>query len=224
MPRPRIASPRIRGALLAALAGALALLLAGCGDAQPQRISAPELAGAQTFPYYTIYWVGPSFQGKPLTAADGVDAYKPSSGDSVYYGDCVSGNGVLGSKGCLMPLKVSTVVYALHSNVDLGTQRNTIIRGVPAAVFDEGRAIELYTGRLMIDLYSNTRARAYAAAQQLRPLNAGGPSSGPLPEPVYCPQLAGYRSAAVFEAMQHLPGQPCQNAKTALAQIEALKR
>src|ERR1700739_4864332 len=158
MPTLRIATPRGRHALLGVLAIALALLLAGCGDAQPSRISAAELAGAQKVPYYNVHRVGPSFQGKPLTAADGVDAYKPSTGDSVYYGDCVSGNGILGSKGCLMPLKVSTVVYSLHSNVDLATQRNAIVRGVPASIFDEGRAIELFTGRLTIEIESNTAA------------------------------------------------------------------
>lgn len=224
MPTRRTDTQPIRGALLGTLALVLALLLAGCGNAQPQRISAAELAEAQTFPYYTIYWVGPSFQGKPLTGADGVAAYKPFTGDAVYYGDCVKGNGILGSNGCLMPLKVSTAVYSLHSNVNLGTQRNTIIRGVPAVIFDEGHAIELFTGRLMIDVYSNTAADAHAAAQRLRPLNTGGSSGMPLPLPVYCPQLAGHRSTAVFDLMQRLPGQACEHAKAALASIAELKR
>jgi hypothetical protein len=224
MPTRRTDTPRTRRPLLWAIALVLAVLLAGCGDAQPQRISAAELAEAQTFPYYTIYWVGPSFQGRPLTGADGVAAYKPYTGDAVYYGDCVKGNGILGSNGCLMPLKVDTAVYSLHSNVNLGTQRNTIIRGVPAVIFDEGHAIELFTGRLMIDVYSNTGANAYAAAQMLQPLNAGGSSSTPLPLPVYCPQLAGHRSTAVFDLMQRLPGQACEHAKAALSQIAELKR
>lgn len=202
----------------------LCAALTGCGTSQPRRISAAELAGARTFPYYTIYWVGKSFASHALTAADGVDAYKSSSGDSVYYGDCVSGNGVLGSSGCLLPLKVTTSIYALHSNVDLGRQRNTLIRGVPAAIFEDGRSIELYTGRLMIDVYSNTSAGAFTAARMLRPLNTTGSSSSPLPLPVYCPELAGHRPAKVFAVMQHLPGEACENAKAALTQSEALKR
>jgi hypothetical protein len=201
----------------------LAVVLAGCGTSQPPRISAAELASARTFPYYTVYWVGQTFARHTLTAADGVDAYKPKTGDSVYYGDCLSGNGVLGSGGCLLPLKVSTSIYALHSNVDLGAQRNTIIRGVPAAIFNEGRSIELYSGRLMIDVYSNSSVRALAAARLLRPLNAAGSSAAPLPLPVYCPELSGHRSKAVFEVMQRLPGDACQSAKAALAELEALE-
>ncbi|HEV7942660.1 MAG TPA: hypothetical protein VGP17_07650 [Solirubrobacteraceae bacterium] len=224
MPAPRTADPSTRRALLGALAIVLAVVLAGCGDAQPRRIGAAELAGAQTFPYYTLYWVGPSFEQHPITAADGVEAYKPNTGDSVYYGDCLPGNGALGSKGCLLPLKVTTSIYALHTNVELGSQRNTIIRGVPAAIFEEGRAIELYTSRLVIDLYASTPARAHAAAQLLRPLNTAGSSTVPLPAPVYCPQLSGHRSAAVYRLMQSLPGGACENEKVALAQQEALKR
>jgi hypothetical protein len=224
MPALRTADLTARRALLGAIAIVLAAVLAGCGNAKPRRIGAAELAGAQTFPYYTLYWVGPSFEHHPVTAADGVEAYKPSTGDSVYYGDCLPGNGVLGSKGCLLPLKVTTSIYALHSNVELGSQRNTIIRGVPAAIFEAGRAIELYTGRLAIDLYASTSARAYAAAQLLRPLNTAGSSTGPLPLPVYCPQLSGHRAAAVFRLMQSLPGAACEKEKVALAQKEALER
>jgi hypothetical protein len=200
----------------------LALALAGCGTSEPPRISAAELASARTFPYYTVYWVGPTFAHHALTAADGVNSYKPNTGDSVYYGDCVSGNGTLDSGGCLLPLKVTTSIYALHSNVDLGPQRNTIIRGVPASIFNEGRSIELYSGRLMIDLYSNSSARALAAARMLQPLNAAGSGSSPLPLPVYCPELSGHRPRTVFEVMQHLPGEACEQAKAALAETEAL--
>lgn len=223
MPAPQTAETTLLRAFLGVIAIVLAVALAGCGDAQPRRIGAAEMAGAQTFPYYTLYWVGPTFERHPLTAADGVEGYKPGVGDSVYYGDCVPGNGVLGSKGCLLPLKVTTAVFALRSNIELGSQRNAIIRGVPAAIFEEGRAMELYTGRLVIDLYASTPARAYAAAQLLQPLNAPGSSAEPLPLPVYCPQLSGHRSAAVFKVMQSLPGHACQREKVALAQQEALQ-
>jgi hypothetical protein len=212
-----------RRAAFASLIGALlCLLTAGCGTSQPKRISAAELAEARAFPYFTVYWVGESFAGRPVTAADGVQAYKQKAGDSVYYGDCVSGNGLLGSAGCLLPLKVTTSIWALHSNVDLGPQSNAIIRGVPAAIFEDGRAIELYSGRLVIDLHSNTSARAYAAAQLLRPINAEGDDRAPLPPPVYCPILDGPRPPALHSLMQRLPGNPCQAFANALAQHEAL--
>ena len=109
-----------------------------------------------------------------LAAADGQKGYISSLGDSVYYGDCVKGKGIFGGGSCILPLQVTTVVYRLHSNATLGRQRNIVVRGVPATVYDEGRSIELYTGRVAIDLFSDNFARAYTAARALLPLNAPG--------------------------------------------------
>lgn len=214
----------LRRARSVAIAALLAIALAGCSTSEPPPISSGELAGARTFPYFTLYWVGPRFERWALTAADGLEGYRPKTGDSVYYGDCLGGEGVLSSGGCLLPLKVSTAIYSLHSNVDLGPQRNAVIDGVPAAIFNEGRSIELYTGRLTIDVYSNDAARALAATKLLQPLNAAGAARGRLPLPVYCPELAGRRSAAVYRLMQHLPREPCELSKAALLQQKALKR
>jgi hypothetical protein len=214
----------LRRARLVAIIALLAIALAGCGTSQPPPISSAELAGARTFPYFTLYWVGPRFQRWALTAADGLEGYKPKTGDSVYYGDCLGGEGILSSGGCLLPLKVSSAIYSLHSNVDLGPQRNAVIDGVPATIFNEGRSVELYTGRLTIDVYSNSGARALAAAKLLRPLNAAGSATGRLPLPVYCPELAGRRPAALYRLMQHLPREACELSKAALLQQRALKR
>src|ERR1700720_107823 len=154
--------------LLAAMA-----LASGCGTAHPPRLEPAALAEAQTFPYYKLYWVGPSFIGRPLAAVDGLKGYSTAIGDSVYYGDCVNGKGLLGGGGsCLLPLQVTTVIYRLHSNSALGTQRNALIRGVPATIYDEERSIELYSGRMAIDVFSDTLAHALLAANELRPLNA----------------------------------------------------
>jgi hypothetical protein len=210
--------------LVALLVALTASLLCGCGASQPPAISSLELAEARSFPYYTLYWVGETFAHRPLTAADGVEGYKPKDGDSIYYGDCVSGGSILGSGGCLLPLKVSTAIYALHSNVDLGPQRNTVLRGVPAAIFDDGRAIELYTGRLMVDVYSSSATRALAAVKLLRPINAAASSSAPLPPPVYCPWLAGKRPPSERALLMRLRGGPCELFKAALAQSKALQR
>jgi ABC-type glycerol-3-phosphate transport system substrate-binding protein len=96
------------------------------------------------------------------------------------------------------------------------------VRGVPAAVYDEGRSIELYSGRVAIDLFSDSFAHAYAAAQALLPLNAPGTASGALPPPIYCPGLSGPQNAQVKGAMAHLPGQACQKASAALAFADTL--
>jgi hypothetical protein len=203
------------GAACLALGGAGAL--GGCGAGHPKQIAGAALAEAQTFPYFRLYWVGRSFLGHPLAAADGQKGYLSSLGTSVYYGDCVKGKGIFGGGSCILPLQVTTVVYRLHANATLGRQRNIVVRGVPATVYDEGRSIEVYSGRVAIDLFSNTFAHAYAAALALAPLNAPGSSAANLPAPVYCPGLDGPQSARVRQVMQRLPGRACQRASAALA-------
>lgn len=199
------------------------VLAAGCGTAHPPPIEAKALTEAQTFPYFRLYWAGPSFVGKPLAAVDGLKSYSAGVGDSVFYGDCVSGKGLLGGGGsCLLPLQVSTVIYGLHSNSALGPQRNALIRGVPATIYDEERSVELYSGRLAIDVFSDTPAHALAAASQLRPLNAPGTAGEALAPPAYCPGLSGPISAQLQRVMNGLPGHPCQKAQAALATAERL--
>jgi hypothetical protein len=195
--------------VLAAFAAALAL--AGCGTVRARPIAAQELAEAQTFPYFPVYWVGMSFEGQHLSAADGLKSYDPIIGDSVYYGDCVHGKGIFGGGSCLLPAQITTVIYSLHPNASLGAQRNIVVRGVPATVYDEGRSIELYSGRVAIDIFSNDFARALAAAERLRPVNAPGSASGDLPPPVYCPGLAGEVDREVARVMAGLPGRVCQS-------------
>jgi hypothetical protein len=221
----RTPTTRARTGLALLLAAAIAALAAGCGTtSHPGPIGASELAEAQTFPYYRIYWAGPTFQGEPLVAADGRKSYNISVGDSVYYGDCARGHGVFGGGGsCQLPLQVTTVVYRLHSNAALGPQRNMLIRGVPATVYDEGRSIELYSGRVAIDIFSDVFSRARAAALQLRPLNAAGSATGPLPPPVYCPGLYGPQEPRLRHAMAHLPGHACQTANAEVAFADALR-
>jgi hypothetical protein len=209
-----------RGLALALLA--VAAFASGCGTVHPPALGGAALAEARTFPYYKLYWAGPTFAGHPLAATDGLKSYSAGIGDSVYYGDCVSGKGLLGGGGsCLLPLQVTTVIYSLHSNAPLGPQRNMLIRGVPATVYNEERSIELYSGRVAIDVYSDTLAHALLAAEQLQPLNAPD-SAGRLPAPVYCPGLSGPISLKLAAAMNALPGHPCQKARAALAASQRL--
>lgn len=217
-----MARPARRGALCAALLTALVVTVGGCGTGHPKPITAAELAEAQTFPYYRVYWVGLSFLGSALSAADGQKGYISSVGESVYYGDCVHGKGLLGGGSCILPLQVTTIVYGVHSNSSLGNQRNIVVRGVPAAVYDDGRSIELYTGHVSIDVFSNTYAHALAAAQLLLPLNALGSAHGNLPPPIFCPELSGAQSAEVRHVMENLPTHACQRAGAAIALAKSL--
>jgi hypothetical protein len=221
-PRTRRTHPWAPRLALALATLGLVLLAAGCGAGHPRALAAGTLAEAETFPYFRVYWAGPTFAGHPLAAADGQASYDSGVGDSVYYGDCVQGKGIFGGGSCLLPLQVTTVIYGLHSNSTLGPQRNTVIRGVPAVVYDEGRSIELYSGRLAIDIFSDTFAHAYSAALALRPLNAPGSAAGNLPAPVFCPGLSGPADAQVSRVMASLPGHACQRAAAAEAQKRRL--
>jgi hypothetical protein len=212
--KPRAAAVYAAVATLAALA---ALAAGGCGTSRPPPIGAGVLAEAQTFPYYRVYWAGPSFLGRPLAAADGQNGYLAKVGTSVYYGDCVHQKGIFGGGSCALPLQVTTVIYHLHGNATLGAQRNMVVRGVPATVYDEGRSMELYSGRVAIDIFSDTFEHAYQAALQLRPLNAPGSASRRLPPPVFCPELSGAMDAHLQKVMEHLPGHACQKANAAVA-------
>ncbi len=193
------------------------MVASGCATGHPRPITAGALAEAQTFPYYKVYWVGPTFGGQPLAAADGLKGYINTVGDSVYYGDCVHGKGIFGGGSCLLPLQVTTVIYRLHPNASLGPQRNMVVRGVPATVYDEGRSIEVYSGRVAIDIFSDTFSHSLAAATALLPLNAPGSASGNLPAPVYCPGLSGAIDPKLQKVMAGLPGHPCQRAAAAVA-------
>ncbi len=204
---------RSRRVAAAALA-CLALLASGCASTRhPPPISARELAEAQTFPYFRVYWAGPSFEGSRLTAADGLRNYMERIGDSVYYGDCVKSKGIFGGGSCQLPLQVTTVIYHWHSNGPLGPQHNIVVRGVPATVYDEGRSIEVYTGRVAVDIFSDTEADALAATRRLLPINAAGSASEPLPPPIYCPGLAGVVEGEVSRVIAALPHRACQESE-----------
>jgi len=205
------------GAICAALAAS------GCGTSSPPPVGANELAEAQTFPYFRVYWAGPSFHGQRLSAATGLKGYVPSVGASVYYGDCVQNGGIFGGGSCVLPLQVTTVIYTLHANAALGPQRNMLLRGVPATVYDEGHSIELYTGRLAIDVFSDTYAHAVQAAGELRPVNAPGPASADLPAPVYCPGLSGAVDASLQRVLDDLPRRACQRTAAEQAYIREVR-
>jgi hypothetical protein len=216
----------MRAALRALLTSALlavAALAVGCGTTHPPPLRSAGLAEAQTFPYFRLYWAGPRFTGKPLAAVDGMKSYSTTIGDSVYYGDCVNGKGLLGGGGsCLLPLQVTTVIYRLHSNSALGPQRNVLIRGAPATIYDEGHSMEIYSGRLAIDVSSDTLAHTMRAAKQLRPINAQGSANEDLPPPVYCPGLSGYIPPKLQRTVSLLPDSPCQKAQAAIAAADQL--
>lgn len=208
---------------LTALLLALAATAGGCAANQPAPVGARELAETQTFPFYRVYWAGPRFERYRLVAADGLANYVSSVGENVYYGNCLPGKtSAVGGGGCELPLQVDTLIYTRHPNAPLGTQRNTVLRGVPATIYDENRSVALYSGREEIIVSSDSLADALRAVSQLRPINAPGSAAGDLPAPVYCPGLSGPRPPAVRAVLATLPGHACQRVEATLRIDRAL--
>jgi hypothetical protein len=202
--------------MLAAVATGLALLAGGCSTGPPQPLGASDLSSIQTFPFFKLYWAGQRFETLPVTAADGLKGYTNGSGEGIQYGGCGKGKGPLHTGGCSAPLQIVTVIYREHCNRPLGRQRNILLRGVPATVFDGGRSVEVYTGRVLVDVFADTAAHALHAAQALRPVNAPGSARGPLPPPAYHPGLLppapAYRVAPTVAALDNqgvTPPSPC---------------
>lgn len=190
-----------------------ATALAGCASSRsPPPLAQGTLQEAQTFPYFRLYWTGPSFDGNALTAADGRKSYDSSLGESLYYGNCDPGHGALHTGSCTLPLQVTTTVYRPQLNSPLGAQHNLMLRGVPATVFNAGRAVELYTGHLTVDVRADTPARAAAAVRALHPLNAPGSATARLDPPTFCPGVTGPGAEAVEARTDYCqinaPGEP----------------
>jgi hypothetical protein len=179
-------------------------LVCGCATHPAGPISTPDLAAAERFQLFTVYWVGRSFGGIPLTAADTQRDYDAAVGERVYYGNCDKQSSIVSTAGCQLPLEIATVDYRTidsRANEGLGTRTNTAIRGVPAVIFDGGRSIQLYTAELAIEIYADTPARALAAAQAVVPMNRPG---DPDPRLLRQPQFAKNVDPALLEIERQL--------------------
>ncbi|HKP18353.1 MAG TPA: hypothetical protein VJT84_07725 [Gaiellaceae bacterium] len=61
--------------------------------------------------------------------------------------------------------------------------KRTSLRGVPAAYFEDGHRLELYTGRVTIVMFGRNRKQLAQAAASLEGVNNQGPAGRPLPAP-----------------------------------------
>ncbi len=166
---------------------AAAAAVAGCSTHQVAPISSAALASAHTFKKYTDYWAGLEVDGARLTDADSPLLFYSPVGFTMYYGNC-EGRGALHDGGCTMPLRITTTIYAAHSDASFGPQHWLELHGVPAVVYDGGDDIEIYTDRQDIDIVADDPARAMAAALALQPFNRiPSPNFPAFPQPVYTP-------------------------------------
>lgn len=168
--------PDVRIATVTALLALCALAVGGCGDAvQSAPLSHSVLESLIESPF-PVYWLGGSFRGLEVTEA----VHDPGDAFSLEYGDCLTG----GQGECVPPLRVVSSPDNSFLPGGEASRRTVTIRGVRATVANEGRAIVMATGRIVLDIYAESAALAMAAAEAAVPINLAGAPQAPLPSPV----------------------------------------
>jgi len=173
------------------LAG-LALAVAG-GHAAVAATAPAATARAAATPY-TVYWLGPSFQGFKLT--DRIRRIeKPEPGErfgadfySFLYGTCKPAS-VDG--GCTLPAEIQSwaackrnlSVYSLTPDGTPLPHKSLRIRGVPAAYFEDGARLEIYTGRTTVVIFGSDPTQLSRAAAAMASTDGKIKAGAPLPAP-----------------------------------------
>ena len=175
--------------LVGVAVAALALLVltgARAGSAQDAAQAPAErltLGEARAFDEYPLYFAGDRVDGHPLVAV--VRRSDTAEFVSFIYGDCTPVDGM----GCAPPIEIQLWPacrrhLALYAPSPAGVaMERTTVRGVAAAVLDDGTRLELQTGRATIVVFADTRARLGRIVGHLRSLDARVARDGALPPP-----------------------------------------
>jgi hypothetical protein len=173
--------------LVAALIAAGAVVLRVQDAAGDQATDAPKstfsVSEARSFTDFPLYDAGPTAIGLPRVAVlrrdEGAANYV-----SFVYGDCAATS----AAGCAPPAEVQ-IWPSCARNLSLYGQPDgprgdlTSVRGAPAAFFEEGRRLELQTGRSTIVIFGRTRDQVVALAGLLRGVNVAVQAGSRLPPP-----------------------------------------
>jgi hypothetical protein len=163
---------------LAALpAVAATAVVSGCGAAGERVIEAAgnlTLEQARAFAEFPLVYAGERVDGLPLVAI----LRRDDTADyvSFVYGDCrpTSSEG-----GCAPPAEIQVWPALRRSLASYGTSPGAVepemtrIRGSPAALFDAGTRLELYTAEVTVVVFARSRERASSIAAALRCLTDG---------------------------------------------------
>jgi hypothetical protein len=148
-----------------------------------------DLSQARSFNKFPLYYLGTSFEKMDLVAIHRVDARgtpgEPVREDDVtfIYGACES----VDRAPCMPPLQVQVwngCERNQHSyGPSFGPETQRELRGVPAATYEEGMRLELYTGNVTVVLFSAVRDRQLLlrAAGALRSIQGAIGANMPLP-------------------------------------------
>jgi len=194
----------------AALAAAALARIARRADHRLRAAKCQALAEASS-PAFDVFHFGPEFEGLAMTeavrehvATDPEFRQLGRRDDVTYlYGECPREQGAAARVearasrwlptcvgGCVPPLEVSSSPLCqkhvgLYLGPDVGAweYESRTIKGVPAASFDGGRILEIYTARTTITIYGQDPALVLRAAAALRP--AAATNIPPCIEPLY---------------------------------------
>lgn len=155
------------------LAALCALALGACADTVQQKPIPHNVLEGLVLAPRTVYWLGRSFHGLPLTEA----VRDPSGAYSVEYGGCVEG----GQGVCVPPLRVVSSPDNSFLPVGAASRHAATVRSLPAAVAQGGRTIVLATGAVVVGIYAETPALAAGAARTMAPINEPGAPEAALP-------------------------------------------
>jgi hypothetical protein len=196
--RPSLRSVLAAAVVVAAVVAAAWLQPGATGDvgdrpAFDRAHSAFDFDHARVFSKFPLYAPGESFEGLPLRALTRRDD-APVAGEKIranyvgfVYGDCVAS----GENGCPPPVEVqvwpacarSLADYALTPSGEPLPHEASMVRGVPAAYFEDGLRLELYTGDVTVVVFGLDRSHVDRAAAALRPVNALASPARLLPPP-----------------------------------------
>ena len=152
------------------------LALSSCGDTlQVQPIAHQELEGLVVAPF-PVYWLGDTFRGLSVSEV----SHDPGEAYAVSYGNCVQG----GQGYCVPPLRIVTSPDNSFLPGGQTSQHAISLRGVRALLAQSGRTVTLATGGVVVDIYADAHALAYAAAQNLASINADVAPLEGLPAPL----------------------------------------
>lgn len=154
--------------------GALVLSLLSVGSApvpDGSRVGAFDLAQARSFTEFPLYDAGDRVDGLPLTTVlrrdDAADFV------SFVYGDCTAQD----DQGCAPPLEIQVWPackrnLALYDSSAPGAPapEHVMVRGMPAAFFEDGDRLELETGRSTVVIFAGSRSENLLVAAALRAL------------------------------------------------------
>jgi hypothetical protein len=155
---------------LRALVAAAVLVLTGCGSGDTIVVPNADEVDLEQFQAESEvppYWVGPEFEGLPVTHAQF---------GTLIYGTCeIEDGGLFSDGGCAPPVQIQNMKFEPRDwAIAAGCKTLPSLRGVPTARHD---GLVLFTGRQFVKIYAIDDAQARRIAQALRPMDEAAPKT-----------------------------------------------